>query len=143
MSINVTVANLGDTSEIFDLTAYANTTAIDTLTGITLISGDSTTIAFTWNTTGFAYGNYTISAYVWPVPGEIDTSDNTYIDGTVKITILGDINGDGFVNLFDLLVVRDALDSVPGDPNWNSNADLNDDGFINIFDLLIVRDNLG
>jgi len=30
-------------------------------------------------------GNYTISAYAWPLPGEIDTVDNLYVDGTIYI----------------------------------------------------------
>jgi hypothetical protein len=81
--INVTVANQGDYTETFNVTLYANTTfALQT---ITLESGASTTITFTWNTTGFAEGNYTISAYAIPVPGEVDTADNLYVDGTVQI----------------------------------------------------------
>jgi len=85
MNINVTVANQGDYTEIFNITVYANTTAIATQT-ITLTSGNSTTITFTWNTTGFAKGKYTISAYAWPVPGETDTEDNTLPDGYVFVT---------------------------------------------------------
>jgi len=53
---------------------------------VTLESGASTTITFTWNTTGFAKGNYTISAYAWPVPGETDTEDNRKIS-TVQVVI--------------------------------------------------------
>jgi nitrous oxidase accessory protein NosD len=86
VSINVTVTNQGNYSETFNVTAYANTTVIDTRTDITLTSGNPTTITFTWDTTGFAKGNYTISAYAWPVPGETDTTDNTYVDGTIQIT---------------------------------------------------------
>jgi len=33
--------------------------------------------SFTWNTTSFAKGNYTIDAYAPPVPNEMDTTDNT------------------------------------------------------------------
>ncbi len=62
---------------------------------------------------------------------------------TIADAILGDVNRDGYVNIFDLLVVRDAIGSEPGDPNWNPLADLNGDGYINIYDLLIVRDNIG
>jgi len=59
--------------------------AIQTQTVI-LESGASTTLTFTWNTTGFAYGNYTLWAYAEPVEGETDTTDNLYVDGTVQIT---------------------------------------------------------
>jgi len=52
---------------------------------VTLPSGNSANIPFLWNTTGYAPGNYTISAYAWPVPGETDTIDNLYIDGVVQV----------------------------------------------------------
>ena len=74
MFINLTVENQGTYTEIFNVTAYANTTIIDTLVNITLTGGNSTIGTFTWNTSGFAKGNYTISAYAWPVEGETDLS---------------------------------------------------------------------
>lgn len=90
--INVTIENQGDYTETFNVTLYYNETAVTLPNGknyttTTLTSGNSTTIAFTWNTTGVAKGNYTIRAYAWPVPGETDTDDNLYVDGTVQIVI--------------------------------------------------------
>jgi hypothetical protein len=85
LSINVTVENQGDSTEIFNVTAYASTTAIDTITGVTLTWGNSAILTFTWNTTGFIEGVYTISATVTPVPEEIDTADNTYLDGLIIV----------------------------------------------------------
>ncbi|MFQ5999392.1 MAG: CARDB domain-containing protein, partial [Candidatus Bathyarchaeia archaeon] len=85
LSINVTVENQGDSTETFNVTAYASKTAIDTLTNITLTSRNSTTITFDWNTTGFIEGVYTLSATVTPVPDEIETADNTYVDGLVIV----------------------------------------------------------
>jgi parallel beta-helix repeat protein len=84
-STSIAVFNHGNFTETFNVTFYANTTSIATQT-ITLTSGNSTTITFTWNTTGFAKGKYTISAYAWPVPGETDTEDNTLPDGYVVVT---------------------------------------------------------
>ena len=84
MNISVTVANEGDLAETFNVVAYANISSVASQT-LTLASGSSITIIFTWNTSGFVKGNYTISAYAWPVPGETDTADNTFIDGTVQI----------------------------------------------------------
>jgi hypothetical protein len=99
-SINVTAANQGDYTETFNVTAYANTTIIATLlTNITLTSGNSTTITFTWNTTGFAKGNYTISAYATPVTGETDIINNNCTDGWVLITKVGDL-GTGYPLVF-------------------------------------------
>lgn len=83
-SISVVVVNNGNYTETFNVTAYANTTIVGTQL-VTLLSGNSSTVTFTWDTAGFALGNYTISAVADAVPGETDTADNTYIDGTVKI----------------------------------------------------------
>lgn len=83
-SISVVVVNNGNYTETFNVTAYANTTIIGTQL-VTLTSGNSTTITFTWNTTGVAPGNYIMSAYAAPVPGETNTSDNFFEDGTVEV----------------------------------------------------------
>jgi len=82
--INVTIHNQGGASETFNVTLYYANNPIETQT-ITLANQTLTTVTFTWNTTGVAKGNYTISAYAWPVQGETDTSDNIYIDGVVTI----------------------------------------------------------
>jgi len=147
-SINVTVENQGAYTETFNVTVCYNETAIILPNGknhttITLPSGNSTTITLTWNTTGVAKGNYTIRAYAWSVSGEIDITDNTFIDGLVEIVIHGDVNGDGIVDIFDLVLVASAYGSTPADPNWNPNADINGDNIIDIFDLVIVASHYG
>ncbi len=53
---------------------------------VTLGSGNSTTIIFTWNTGGFADGNYTIHAYATPGLGETNVKNNMYTDGCVIVT---------------------------------------------------------
>ena len=141
-SINVTVANEGTFPETFNVTLYANTTEVETKL-VTLPSGNSTTITFTWNTTGFAYGNYTIWAYAWPVPGETDTADNTYIDGWILVTIPADINGDFKVDWKDLLILARAYGSEEGEPSYVPEADFNSDGKIDWKDLLVLARNYG
>jgi hypothetical protein len=135
MNINVTVTNQGDFTETFQVTAYANTTMIETKE-VTLTSESSTTVTFTWNTAGFAKGNYTISAYAWPVPGETDTADNRKEDGWVVISIYCDVNGDGIVDISDILDTALAFGATPGEPRWNPNCDLDDNGIIDISDIL-------
>jgi hypothetical protein len=103
-NITVTAENHGGFTETFNVTAYANTTIIASQ-AVTLTSGNSTTITFTWNTTGFAYGNYSISAVADTVPGETDTADNTFIDGWVYVGIPGDVNADGIVEMMDFYVL--------------------------------------
>lgn len=137
MKINVTVENQGDTTQTWNVTTYANTTLIETKE-ITLPSGNSTTITFTWNTTGFAKGNYTINAYSWPVPGETDISDNNFTDGWVVVTIPGDFNGDYYVEIFDIVKICIAYNTKQGDPLYKPVLDIDDDGDIDIFDVVIA-----
>ena len=141
--INVFVMNYGAYSEVFNVTVYANTTAIDTITNITLASRNSVILNFTWYTSGFAKGNYTISAYASPVPDETDTADNTLIDGWVFVAMPGDVNGDGIVNIIDIVRVALAFGAVPANPNWDPNADINGDKVINIVDIVIVALHFG
>ena len=86
---------------------------------------------------GFAKGNYTISAYAWPVQGETDTSDNTFLNGAVKVSIPGDVDGDFEVRLVDLVQVAIAYGSTPNQPNWNPNTDI-DNNTTGLIDLVLV-----
>jgi Dockerin type I domain len=52
--------------------------------------------------------------------------------------ILGDMNGDGSVNILDVGMVLASYGSTPGNPRWNSSADFNNDGSIGIDDISIV-----
>lgn len=71
--------------ETFNVTVFANETMIQTKTIVNMNFETSQKSYFTWNTMGFALGNYTITATASIVPGEVHTSDNTYADGTVSI----------------------------------------------------------
>jgi len=137
--VNATVQNQGDFLETFNITAYGNATVIETIE-ITLSSVNSTTITFTWNTTDFAYGNYTISAVADTVPSETYTTDNTLTDGWVVVTIPGDVDGDGDVEPDDFaLFARAYGTSPPSKPN----CDLDCDGDVDPDDFAIFAGNYG
>jgi len=138
---SVTVANQGDYSEAFNITVYANQTNIATLENVTLTSGNSTSVISLWNTTEFACGNYTLSAYVSLVPGETNNADNNLTGGTVYVGIPGDLNADGKVNILDAILLSNAFGASPGSSNWNANADINGDGVVNILDAIILANN--
>jgi len=57
--------------------------------------------------------------------------------------ILGDVNGDGKVDIKDVGIVARAFGATPSDPRWNPAADLNGDGKIDIRDIAIVAANFG
>lgn len=140
MNISVTVANQGEFAKTFSITLYANTTAIETKE-ITLQSGASTTLVFTWNTTSYAKGNYTLWAYTWPVPGEALLENNTLTNGWVKVVIAGNIDGSGRADVGDLSQLGAAWFSTPNSPNWNPNADIDNNLRVDVSDLSITGTN--
>lgn len=140
--VDVNVTNKGDFTETFNVTAYANTTSIGSQ-NVTLSSGASTTLTFTWNTSDFVKGNYTIKAYAWHVSGETHTIDNTLIDGIVAVTIPSDVDGDFDVDLYDIVAICAAYGSNPPGPPYTPNKDINDDGIINIYDVVLACTHYG
>lgn len=148
LTVNVTVANIGDFDESsVSITAYATPTPPPSITigtkTVNLNAGASITVTFVWNATG-PYGNYTISATAGPVAGETNIGDNTLSDGTVLITIPGDINGDLKVNLVDLVLLANAYGSTPQMPlKWNRNADIDGNNVVGLTDLVILANHYG
>ena len=140
--INVTLENQGDTPEIFNVTVYYDTIPIETQ-AMSLDNRESRTLTIELNTTGIPFGEYTIKAVASLVPDEIDTEDNTLIEGWVVITILGDLDGNFEVNILDIALVALAFGSKPADPNWNETADLDKNGIINIIDVAMVAKEYG
>lgn len=143
LHLDVFVMNYGDYPEALNLTVYANDSIVGQVSNVTLAAKNSTFLDFLWNTSAVAKGNYTISAYLEPVAGETDIKDNNYTDGTIKITIPGDVDGDGKVDIRDIHDVAIYYGATPLIPNWNSNADINDDGKIDIKDVHIAAANYG
>lgn len=144
VNISVIVKNNGDVDETFNVTIYYDGNPIGITTVTTLAPNETATVTITWDTTGVTpCHNYTISAYAWPVPYEINLADNTFTDGTVKIKFLGDINGDGVVDYLDINEIARAFGSSPGKPRWNPNCDLNRDSVVDMLDMYIVAKRFG
>lgn len=152
--INVTVENQGTSSENFSLTAYAENLTIQTVT-VDLAPGASENLTFEWQT--MSYPEYMVMVFPppWPpdepmlenvtiwaeadvVAGEVDTSDNVYFDGTVTIIWMPpDVDGNGIINIFDIMWLIRAYGSELGDPGYNTLLDFNQDGKIDIYDIVI------
>ena len=142
LNITVTVENQGTRVDTFNVTTYANATTIE-IKEITLPSENSTTITYMWNTTGWVKGNYTISAYATPVFSEIEVSDNTFVDGWVVVTILGDVDGDFDVDIYDVVKITGIYNCKCGDPQFNPNCDLDCSSDIKIYDVVRCTSHYG
>jgi len=143
IDVVVNVTNHGKFSETFSVTAYYNSTAIETQTVTNLAPNANATITFSWEVIGVPHGNYTISAKAMPVAAEIDIADNSLTDGSIMITIPGDINGDKIVTVLDIHALGKAYGATQGSLNWNQNADINDDGAVNKLDVAILSAHFG
>ena len=139
--MNATVTNNSTCTQTINMTVYATMATIGTqlaTQAMAVESKNSTIGVFTWNTTGFAYGNYTLSAYAWPVPGETNTVDNTLVGGSVIVTIPGDLNGDFTVDIYDAILLAGHFNQTPINPLWNANVDINGDNIVDIYDAIIL-----
>lgn len=61
---------------------------------------------------------------------------------TVETTLVGDVNGDGRVNLADEQAFAGAYVSKPGDPTYIAAADSNQNGIINQYDAMALERNM-
>jgi len=84
-------------------------------------------------------GNYSVTLTV------IDVSSATgSVTKTAKVSnLIGDLNGDGKVDIKDLAIAAKAYGSSPGMPNWNPIADMNGDLKIDIKDLATIAKHYG
>jgi peptide/nickel transport system substrate-binding protein len=141
-NINVTVLDDGGFPENATVTLYYNITAGDVAgtQTVALASGESATLPFAWNTTGVptSYANYTLTAVV-----TIPTGSNALSDGTMQVRIMGDINGEGVVNMNDIMTIVSAFGSYPGHPRWNPDCDLNQKGRVDLSDIVEALMNYG
>jgi parallel beta-helix repeat protein len=142
--INVTVQNEGWNQQTTKLTVYLNTTVLATVTSLVMAPSSQVNMNFTWQTTAGTRGTYIIRAAVDPVSGEVDTGDNALnASKSVRVTMAGDVNGDGSVDIYDAIVLAGAFNSYPSSSNWNGNADINSDNAVDIYDAILLANNFG
>lgn len=143
LPINVTITNIASLTETFNITASVNSTEIGTVTEINVQNGTSTTLTFNWNTQSVAYGPYIISACAELVSPQANIASSTATRGPVRVTILGDVDGDRNVDIFDIVLMAGGYGTKPPNPKYLPDCDIDGDGDIDIFDLVAAAGNYG
>jgi len=157
-SINITVQNQGTTAETFNLTVYADTITLRTVTITDLAPTQNQTITLSvflhpykvmifpppWPIDTPLVRNLTVSAKADVVPGEVDTSDNVYTNGTITtIWWVIDVDGNGRIEIKDIVAVAKAFGSRKGDSRYNLWLDFNQDEKIDIRDIALIARGFG
>ena len=62
---------------------------------------------------------------------------------TFQVTLIGDINHDGKVDMKDIGITVKAFGTTPTSPNWNPSADVNKDGKVDMKDIGTVVADFG
>jgi hypothetical protein len=148
VNITAVAKNLGDIPETFNVTAFFGGNEIGTQQVTSLAPNDTILLLFNFNTLQpwiIPCHNYTLSAEASIVPYEINVTNNVLTDGQIHVKMMGDVNGDGYVNIKDAALVGAAFGSKAGDPSppWDPKCDLNQDGYINIKDVVLLGINFG
>jgi hypothetical protein len=138
--INVTVLNDGNVPENFTVSLFYDSTLVEAKNVTNLPPKENITLTFNWDTGAVSPSitPYTVKAEASTVPYEVNVTDNALVDGTIKLKIVGDVNGDGIVNINDLIAWDNAYGSHAGDGNWNEQADVNNDGIVDKADATLI-----
>ena len=94
---------------------------------------------------GGSYQNLTGSDGIGDSPYIIDENNqDNYPLMKPRLRITGDLNNDGTVNIYDVVLIASIYGSREGDPNWNPDADLAPPyGVIDIYDLVTCVSRFG
>jgi hypothetical protein len=143
--MNITVNNGGDFVESFYISVFADPTLIGTIPVSNLSNRTSTVLTFVWNSSGFIYGNFTLTTLAGTVTNETHTSDNTCTyPSSIHVGVPGDVTStvtgvyDGRVDIRDVTYLILLFQARPGSSNWNPNADVDDNGVVDIRDITIA-----
>jgi peptide/nickel transport system substrate-binding protein len=106
-------------------------------------TGDSILVTFTFK--GTVKGNATLDISTSTLGTGLPMKKTPYNPTScqVRITMTGDINADGKVDIKDVAYVAKRFGTSPGSSLWDPNADINEDGKIDIKDVSAVARHYG
>ena len=102
--------------------------------GYSLDGQANVTITGNTNLAGLSLGPHSVVVYANDTAGNMGSSETVHFE----VAILGDQNGDGVVDIVDLVIVALNFGSESEDPDWNPSADINLDGIVDIVDIVIA-----
>jgi PKD repeat protein len=149
VSVNVSLLNCGDFNETATVDLFYNLTANQQIgTMIADLSPNETkTLTFVWNTLSVQHcHNYTITAFA-SIPFDSNITNNVK-EGTIriKVRIMGDLNGDGKVDIKDVAIAAKAFGSTPTNgarARWNPDADIDENSRVDITDIALIAKHFG
>ncbi len=144
VNVTINVKNQGELVEDFNLTVYLCNNTIHTRFVQGLRPSEEVVLLFEWNAT-VVPGLWIIWATCTTAHYDMNITSNTFInDQTILVVkLLGDVNGNGKVDIHDISLVAMAFGTSPGKNRWDSEADINGDNKINIRDVAITSKNFG
>ena len=87
--------------------------------------------------------NATVTLTITDSQGQQSIAVNTVYVLSQPQQLSPDVNGDGVVNMADVVLVLLAFGSTPGSPNWNPRCDITQQGKVDMSDVVIVLENFG
>lgn len=135
----------GEGNTIFIPTVYQNEgyihigCALSEITSGAIGNGTLATVTFLAEKEGECALNF----YDTTLLTQSATVHHKVVQGYFKWTVLGDVDGDGDVDIFDAVNVCSRFGAKKGDRNWDFRADLNSDGVIDTDDVMIICANYG
>jgi hypothetical protein len=107
MNITVVVQNEGTEIESFDVITYFNDTIVGNIKCVELAPYSRVALNFTVNTSSFNIGNYTIIAFIPYLIGEVDKTENEFLDGIIEIKKIPPIIHD--IAITDIRISTESL----------------------------------
>jgi parallel beta-helix repeat protein len=137
---------LGDPHVYYDVKTFANYSGSITMTLVYSDSGlnsleEKNMVLVQWNNMSEKWENITVGADIMHNRIFGETSHLSVF--TLIVPLLGDINKDGIIDIFDAIQLATAFGSTPTSPKWNPEADINKDDVVDIYDAIILSSNYG
>ncbi|MCW3979936.1 MAG: right-handed parallel beta-helix repeat-containing protein, partial [Candidatus Bathyarchaeota archaeon] len=142
IKIDVAMVNRRPYITACNFTVHAGLTEVE-VSHLELKPGESRILAVPMNTSEFGFGNYTIWISTRISTDEVNMIEDTTYGGGIFVTILGDLDGNRAVDVYDIVILSSSYGTDVNDPEYVYNHDLDNTGEIDIFDLVLAATNYG